>query len=361
LASLGFPVPSSSDQHPSLASRATSNSSIPIRSVILEAELVPYNEGTRDGRRGPGIEEFWWLDAAGSVADDAPGARSVNLWARALTRRFNSGQPRDPNRHLCVVYFDILHLDGANLLTTPYSRRRALLESTVRPIVGFALLSERTPIPLQTGRASALSLLRAAFAQSNARREEGLVLKSAESTYNGTATHRWVKLKKDYIPDLGDCVDLVLLGAGWDIDRARELRVDTSVFTTWYLGVLTNGDRVRKRLESPHFDVVSRVSYGSSRDELELWNSNIRMGRWGTKPYDKNDPLNRVRSCATVEPTSRLIALQRSLGLSYTPHFPQSMIRPSVVFEQPMCAEVMGAGFQKLPFSEVRLRIIIDA
>jgi hypothetical protein len=30
--------------------------------------------------------------------------------------------------------------------------------------------------------------------------------------------------QKDYIPDLGDCIDLVVLGAGWDIDRARELR-----------------------------------------------------------------------------------------------------------------------------------------
>lgn len=29
--------------------------------------------------------------------------------------------------------------------------------------------------------------------------------------------------QKDYIPHLGDCIDLVILGAGWDIDRAREL------------------------------------------------------------------------------------------------------------------------------------------
>jgi len=29
------------------------------------------------------------------------------------------------------------------------------------------------------------------------------------------------------------------------------------------------------------------------------------------------------------------------------------MVPPSVLFEQPLCAEIMGAGFQKLPFSNV--------
>lgn len=36
-----------------------------VRSVILEAEVVPYNQRDRQGGRGPGIEEFWWLGVAG--------------------------------------------------------------------------------------------------------------------------------------------------------------------------------------------------------------------------------------------------------------------------------------------------------
>jgi hypothetical protein len=43
---------------------------------------------------------------------------------------------------------------------------------------------------------------------------------------------------------------------------------------------------------------------------------------------------------------------QRLLGLSWTYHLPRSMPQPSVLFEQPLCAEVMGAGFQKIPFSQ---------
>lgn len=101
-------------------------------------------------------------------------------------------------------------------------------------------------------------------------------------------------MQKDYIPNLGDCIDLVLLGAGWDPDRARDLRVDTSVCTTFYLGVLTNHDAVKAKIETPHFEILFRVSYGLERDALEIVNGNIRHGRWKSKSYDRNDPYKRV-------------------------------------------------------------------
>jgi DNA ligase-4 len=33
-----------------------------------------------------------------------------------------------------------------------------------------------------------------------------------------------MQLKKDYIPGYGDTVDLVIIAASWDKNRARELR-----------------------------------------------------------------------------------------------------------------------------------------
>lgn len=66
-------------------------------------------------------------------------------------------------------------------------------------------------------------VLQKIFAEHLANHMEGLVLKAEESQYNEYG-FPWVKLKKDYIEGFGDCVDLVIVGASWDRDRARELR-----------------------------------------------------------------------------------------------------------------------------------------
>ncbi|WRT69581.1 uncharacterized protein IL334_006570 [Kwoniella shivajii] len=317
LASLEMPVPSHLPIHPTLMQRLNDapkrQKSNSITSVILEAEVVPYNESSREGGRGPGIEEFWWLGDAGVTA--------------------SAFFPRRQHRHLCLVFFDVLLLDGQSMLHRRYEDRRAILEQVVKPVQGFSMLSERKRIDLGSNRHSALKILEDAFQRSSERREEGLVLKASSSTYTNMKW-QWVKLKKDYIPNLGDCIDLVLLGAGWDIDRARDLRVDTSVFTTFYLGVLTNSARVTSHRETPHFEILFRVSYGPDRAQLEYYNECIRHGRWSSKPFDKDDPFKR-----------------RLLGLSWNYTLQKGMIPPSVLFEKPMCAEVMGAGFQKLPES----------
>jgi len=68
---LGLPVPEHLPAHPRLAGRAKTCTHLQTspRSIILDAEVVPYNEGQRDGDRGPGVEEFWWLGPAGVTAD----------------------------------------------------------------------------------------------------------------------------------------------------------------------------------------------------------------------------------------------------------------------------------------------------
>ena len=51
------------------------------------------------------------------------------------------------NRHLCLAFFDVLHLDGRSLLLTPYERRRAVLERLINVIPGF--VGRRTFKPIQ--------------------------------------------------------------------------------------------------------------------------------------------------------------------------------------------------------------------
>lgn len=145
-------------------------------------------------------------------------------------------------RHLALVFFDVLLLDGVSLLSFPYSERRGILERIIRVVPGYAMLAERTCI--DKTRRDAKESFRGVFASLIADRQEGAVLKADASTYN-ERRWPWVKasslmhvlhpppdadmqydaqLKRDYIPNYGDTVDLVIIGASWEKDRARELR-----------------------------------------------------------------------------------------------------------------------------------------
>jgi DNA ligase-4 len=136
------------------------------------------------------------------------------------------------SRHLALIFFDILVLDDEPLLFEPYAIRRQRLESLIKVIPTKAMLSDRHPIQMSISSRDNNDrdrVLQKIFAEHLANHMEGLILKADESQYNEYGLP-WVKLKKDYVEGFGDCVDLVLVGADWDRDRARELRGEFFVF-----------------------------------------------------------------------------------------------------------------------------------
>jgi DNA ligase-4 len=61
-----------------------------------------------------------------------------------------------------------------------------------------------------------------------------------------------MKLKKDYIPGLGDTLDFCIVGAGFDATRARDgIKAQQNVkWNTWHIGCLENKHQVVEEVES---------------------------------------------------------------------------------------------------------------
>lgn len=191
--------------------------------------------------------------------------------------------------HFQLVFFDVLYVDGRSLLHEPYMTRRAELERLIRPVQGWVRLVDSVCIdfgrPCDPSAQSAeqlqgLAALQKHLAKSLASREEGLVIKAADGCYEsglGTGRAVWAKLKKDYIPGLGDTLDFAIIGASWDRDRARELRVPCSCLTTFYVGCLGHCPSEEDKAMGKRQVVNSffTVSYGMSRKVLVAINREV--------------------------------------------------------------------------------------
>jgi DNA ligase-1 len=157
--------------------------------LVIDGELVPYR--------------------AGSVMD----------FASLQTRlgRVNPGPDLLEQVPVVLVAFDLLHLDGRDLLETPLRERRAALDAL--------------DLPGRTGEGMLLSNLAAArsvdeveihFDDARERHNEGLMVKDPDSTYQpGRRGLGWLKLKKALAT-----LDCVVVGVEWGHGKRRGVLSD---------------------------------------------------------------------------------------------------------------------------------------
>jgi DNA ligase-1 len=126
---------------------------------------------------------------------------------------------------ITINFFDTLYLDGKSYLDMPYSQRRKILEDIVVQD-NFARLVPMTKVKTENEIEEFLENSINAGC-------EGLMLKVLDAPYRaGMRGSNWLKLKREYRNELGDSLDLVVIGAFFGRGR-RTGRYGTLLLATY--------------------------------------------------------------------------------------------------------------------------------
>lgn len=226
-----------------------------------------------------------------------------------------------------IVFFDVLVLDDDICLKKPHRERRLLLKRVIQTIDGRAGISEQQVLDFSQPDSS--YRLERIFTKAIAQRWEGCVLKGCDDPYfsmfqndANNANGRWIKLKKDYIPGLGDTVDLALIGAKYIPRDANALKqIPNLLWTHFFIGCLVNKEAVLHIGATPRFRVMDVID----RHCASLRNVQV-LNQFGE-----------FHACNSL-------FTDHGFNIEYgKPNIPPM----DVVFKTPFVVEMLGSGFEK--------------
>lgn len=270
------------------------------KQCILEGELLVWNDDTRT------IAPFHRI------------RKHVRRSGRLLGAAQDS--PVTANEHLMVMFYDLLLLDDTFCARESLDKRRHRLQSLVCRISGHADIGSREVVTFSSTNAA--EELTAVFARAITQRWEGLVLKGCDDPYFTFDNSKlFIKLKKDYIPGLGDSADFIIVGGHYNTDDEHDIGMGKLWWTAFYIGCVDNKDEVYRFNAKPRIRVIDIVDkYGISKDHIVLLN---RQGYFTRMPFAMSTPNFDV----VLESAQRL--------------------RPVELFTHPYIVELVGAGFDK--------------
>ena len=225
-----------------------------------------------------------------------------------------------------IVFFDILLLDDDACLRKPHRERRRLLKEVIREINGRAGLAEQQIVDFS--RSDGRHRLEKAFHGAIIQRWEGYVLKGCDDpcisllSVEGDCPGRWIKLKKDYIPGLGDSADFALIGAKYSSRDAAGLNnISKLHWTHFYVGCPVGVEGVAQSNAKAEFRVIDVIGRHSMNSQTMQYLN--QMGEFCACSPDADDDIFRVK-----------------YGHVNIPHM-------DVVFKTPFIVELLGSGFEK--------------
>ena len=195
--------------------------SLNVHEGIFEAEIVPINENT--GEFLPFQE----------------------LMHRRRKYKLEQAVSQYP---ITVNFFDVLYFDNKDCLNLEYSERRKILEK----LVNEDNFSKLVPMLLVKNENEVGDFLENSINAGC----EGLMLKTPSAPYRaGSRGGNWLKLKREYRNELGDSLDLIVIGAYFG--RGRR----TGLYGTLLLGTYNP--------EQDNFPSICKVGTGFTDESLD--------------------------------------------------------------------------------------------
>ncbi|GFE55425.1 DNA ligase [Babesia ovis] len=193
------------------------------------------------------------------------------------TRKRKGVTAKDISIPVCMYPFDILYLNGEQLVERSLAERRQALEATLFEKANLLSFARRKDMDSLD---DIEDFLRQAVLDSC----EGLMIKSLDkdATYEPQKrTNNWLKFKKDYIDGMGDSVDIVPIAAFWGKGKR------TNVYGSYLLAVY---DPVHEVYQS-----VCKTGTGFSDQTLKDLYNNLQEHIVTTRPHiyevsDKFEP-----------------------------------------------------------------------
>lgn len=225
-----------------------------------------------------------------------------------------------------IMFFDILLLDNDVCLAKPHRERRLLLRKVVKTIPGRAELAEQEV--LDFSRFDSYHRLEKSFEKAITKRWEGYVLKASDEPYfpiySTGVDHmfgRWIKLKKDYIPGLGDTLDLALVGASYNARDAPDLRqIKGLKWTHFFVGCLLNPEDFKEGNVLPRFRIVDVI--GRHCMNIQTMQALNQDGEFYARPPETFEGFH-IDYGHNALPTA------------------------TTLFKHPFIVEMLGSGFEK--------------
>ena len=190
-------------------------------SAILDGEALAYNEATN---------EF------------------LPFQATIQRKRKHGLEKKIEEMPLRLFAFDLMYLNGKDMMNEPYHRRREELEKLLtdtKTIVTAGSIIAKTPKELEDY-----------FQKSIEAGLEGIIAKDLNSTYvAGARKFSWIKLKRSYRGELSDTLDLVIVGYYLGRGMRREFN---------FGGLLCATYNEKKDM----FETVSRIGSGFTEKQM---------------------------------------------------------------------------------------------